>query len=71
VRLATVIRALNRKYGWPIERRGFPTNTIDGCGAWAAVYCLSRQVINAALAAGWQDWLVSVEAACSAKARRR
>lgn len=71
VSLSTVVRALTRKYGWPIERRDFPTNTIDGRAAWASVYCLSQEVIDAALAAGGQDWIDGVRAARGARSRRR
>lgn len=68
--LFTVIRALTRKYGWPIERRDFPTNTSDGRAAWASVYCLPQEVIDLALEAGGQDWLDAVKAAQAARARR-
>jgi len=70
VSLTTVVRALVRKYGWPIERRDFPTNTADGRAAWASVFCLPQEVIDAALAAGGQDWLDGVRAARMARARR-
>ena len=69
ITLATVMRALVRKYGWPIERRDFPTNTDDGRAAWASVYCLPQEVIDAALAGGGREWLAAVSA--SARARRR
>lgn len=68
--LSTVIRALMRKYGWPIERRDFPTNTADGRAAWASVYCLPQDVIDAALAGAGRDWLDGVKAARAAKSRR-
>ena len=68
--LSTVIRALIRKYGWPIERRDFPTNTGDGRAAWASVYCLQQEVIDAALDAGGRDWLDGVSAARAARVRR-
>ncbi len=68
--LSTVIRALMRKYGWPIERRDFPTNTGDGRAAWASVYCLPQEVIDAALDAGGRDWLDGVKASRAARARR-
>jgi hypothetical protein len=61
--LATVIRALIRKYNWPIEREDFPTNTADGRAAWATVYSLPQEVIDAAFEAGAQDWLDGVRAA--------
>ena len=68
--LNTVIRALIRKYGWPIERRDFPTNTADGRAAWASVFCLPQEVIDAALDAGGRDWLDGMAAARAAKTRR-
>lgn len=70
VTLNTVVRALVRKYGWPIERRDFPTNTEDGRAAWASVFCLSQDVIDAALEAGGRDWLEGVAAARGARSRR-
>ncbi len=70
VALATVIRALTRKYGWPIERSDFPTNTADGRAAWASVYVLPSSVIDAALAAGGRDWLDGIKAARLARSRR-
>ena len=70
VTLHTVVRALMRKYGWPIERHDFPTNTADGRAAWATVFSLPQEVIDAALAAGGQDWLDGVAAARGARARR-
>lgn len=68
--LSTVIRALIRKYGWPIERRDFPTNTADGRAGWASVYCLPQEVIDAALAGPGRDWLDGVRAARAARSRR-
>ncbi len=70
ITLHTVVRALMRKYGWPIERRDFPTNTADGRAAWATVFSLPQEVIDAALAAGGRDWLDGVHAAGGARARR-
>lgn len=70
VTLNTVVRALTRKYGWPIERHDFPTNTIDGRAAWASVFSLPQEVIDAALEAGGRDWLDGVRAARGARARR-
>ena len=70
VTLSTVVRALTRKYGWPIERHDFPTNTADGRAAWASVWSLPQEVIDAALEAGGRDWLVGVRAARGARARR-
>lgn len=70
VTLNTVVRALTRKYGWPIERRDFPTNLPDGRAAWASVYCLPQEVISAALAGQGGDWLDGVRAARMARRRR-
>lgn len=70
VTLNTVVRALTRKYGWPIERHDFPTNTIDGRAAWASVFSLPQEVIDAALETGGRDWIDGVNAARGARARR-
>lgn len=70
VSLSTVVRALMRKYGWPIERRDFPVNTDDGRGAWASVYCLPQEVIDAALEAGGRDWLDGLKAMRAARMQR-
>lgn len=70
VALGTVMRALTRKYGWPIERSDFPTNTADGRAAWASVYSLPQDVIDTALEAGGRDWLDGIKAMRAAKARR-
>jgi hypothetical protein len=70
VTLNTVVRALMRKYGWPIERHDFPTNTGDGRAAWASVFSLPQEVIDAAMAAGGRDWVDGVKAARGARARR-
>jgi hypothetical protein len=70
ITLNTVIRALVRKYGWPIERRDFPTNTADGRAAWASVFCLPQEVIDAALEAGGRDWIAGVKAARAGRAKR-
>ena len=70
VTLHTVVRALMRKYGWPIERHDFPTNTADGRAAWASVFSLPQAVIAAALEAGGRDWLDGVRAARQARRQR-
>ena len=70
ITLNTVIRALTRKYGWPIERHDFPTNTVDGRAAWASVYSLPQEVIDAALEAGGRDWIDGVRAARAGRSRR-
>lgn len=71
VGLHTVIRALIRKYGWPIERSDFPTNTADGRAAWASVYSLPQEVVAAALGNGGGDWIEAIRAVRTARARRR
>ena len=70
IALNTVIRALTRKYGWPIERRDFPTNTADGRAAWASVYSMPQEVVDAALEAGGRDWVDGVRAARAGRAGR-
>ncbi len=70
IALNTVVRALVKKYGWPIERSDFPTNTADGRAAWASVYSLPQEVIDAAMAAGGRDWVEGVRAARTGRARR-
>ncbi|MEJ7806542.1 MAG: hypothetical protein WKG03_11575 [Telluria sp.] len=70
VTLHTVVRALMRKYGWPVERHDFPTNTADGRAAWATVFSLPQDVIDAALAGGGRDWLDGVNGARDARGRR-
>lgn len=67
-RLSTIVRALTRRYGWPIERGDFPTNTSDGRAAWASVYCLPQEVIDAALDLGARAWIEEVR---TTRARRR
>lgn len=70
ISLNTVMRALMRKYGWPIERSDFPTNTADGRAAWASVYSLPQAVVDAALEAGGRDWIDGVRAARAGRAKR-
>lgn len=70
VTLNTVVRALTRKYGWPIERHDFPTNTADGRAAWASVYSLPQEVIDAALEGGGRDWIDGMRAIGAAKSKR-
>src|SRR6478735_4470254 len=57
VTLAAIIRALKRKYHWPIETTSFPSNAADGRATWATVYSLPPEVIDAAMFAGGRDWL--------------
>jgi len=67
ISLNTVIRALTRKYGWPIAREEFPTNTADGRAAWATVYSIPADVVAAALDAGGRDWLEGMAAVRAAR----
>lgn len=59
VTLAAIVRALKRKYHWPIETTSFPSNAIDGRATWATVYSLPEDVIAAALDQSGRDWLRS------------
>jgi hypothetical protein len=65
ITLAAIVRALKRKYHWPIETESFPSNDVDGRATWATVYSLPPDVIAKALKAGGQDWLKSRMAARS------
>jgi hypothetical protein len=57
VTLAAIVRALKRKYHWPIETTSFPSNAADGRATWATVYSLPADVIAAALNDKGRDWL--------------
>jgi len=59
VTLAAIVRALKRKYHWPIETTSFPSNAADGRATWATVYSLPEDVIASALDKGGSDWLRS------------
>ncbi len=59
ITLAAIVRALKRKYHWPIETTSFPSNAADGRATWATVYSLPADVIAKALANGGRDWLKS------------
>ena len=59
VTLAAIVRALKRKYHWPIETTSFPSNAADGRATWATVYSLPPEVIDKALDARGRDWLRS------------
>jgi len=61
VTLAAIVRALKRKYHWPIETASFPSNGADKRATWATVYSLPGEVIDAAMEAGGRDWLRSCE----------
>ena len=62
VTLAAIVRALKRKYNWPIETSSFPSNAVDGRATWATVYSLPEEVIAAAMDARGRDWLRSAQA---------
>lgn len=57
ITLAAIVRALKRKYHWPIETESFPSNASDGRSTWATVYSLPPAVISAALNSGGREWL--------------
>jgi hypothetical protein len=57
VTLAAIVRALKRKYHWPIETTSFPSNAADGRATWATVYSLPALVIARALDERGRDWL--------------
>lgn len=57
VSLAAIVKALKRKYHWPVQTSSFPANGPDGRATWATVYSLAPEVVQAALAAGGRDWL--------------
>ncbi|GGX73432.1 hypothetical protein GJV26_13760 [Massilia dura] len=57
VTLAAIVRALKRKYHWPIETTSFPSNAADGRATWATVYSLPPEIIAAALDQKGRDWL--------------
>src|SRR5689334_13069430 len=59
VTLAAIVRALKRKYHWPIETTSFPSNAPDARATWATVYSLPAEVIPAAMDARGRDWLRS------------
>ncbi|MGZ5198994.1 MAG: hypothetical protein ACXWC4_04420 [Telluria sp.] len=59
VTLAAIVRALKRKYHWPIETTSFPSNAPDGRATWATVYSLPAEVIAAAMDTRGRDWLRS------------
>ena len=59
VTLAAIVRALKRKYHWPIDTTSFSSNAADGRATWATVYSLPQDVIDAALDAKGRDWLRS------------
>jgi hypothetical protein len=59
VTLAAIVKALKRKYHWPIETTSFPSNAPDGRATWATVYSLPAEVIAKAMDERGRDWLKS------------
>jgi hypothetical protein len=64
-KLATVMRALTRRYHWPIARREFATNMADGQVAWVSMYTLPAETIASAFNLGAEAWIAEVRAARS------
>lgn len=64
-KLATVMRALTRRYRWPIELREFATNTTDGQVAWVSMYTMPATAIARAFDLGAEAWIEEVRAARS------
>lgn len=64
-KLATVMRALTRRYRWPITRREFATNMDDGRVAWVSTYALPAEVVAGAFSVGADVWIAEVRAARS------
>lgn len=63
-KLATVMRALTRRYRWPIERNEFATTT-DGQKAWVSMYTLPAEVVASAFDHGAAAWIEEVHTARS------
>lgn len=62
-KLATVMRALTRRYRWPIERKEFATNVSDGRVAWVSTYLLPAAAIASAFDRGAEAWIAEVRVA--------
>lgn len=62
-KLATVMRALTRRYRWPIERREFATNIAGGRVAWVSMYTLPADAVARAFELGAAAWIEDVRAA--------
>lgn len=69
-KLATVMRALTRRYRWPIERNEFATNTADGQKAWVSMYTLPAEVVASAFDHGAAAWIEEVHTARSLRLAR-
>ena len=52
-RLAAIVHALRKNYGWPIEAEHRAMSCLDGRTATVAAYRLPPDVIDRANAAGW------------------
>jgi hypothetical protein len=65
IKLATVIRALTRRYRWPIECREFATNAAGGRVVWVSMYAIPATAIASAFAAGAESWIEEVRIARS------
>lgn len=55
--LAAIVKALKRKYHWPIKASSFPSNAADGRATWATVYSLPAVTVAKALDSGGREWL--------------
>jgi hypothetical protein len=64
-KLATVMRALTRRYRWPIECREFPTNAPGGQVVWVSMYVIPAAAIVSAFGAGAETWIGEVREASS------
>jgi hypothetical protein len=64
-KLATVMRALTRRYRWPIKRQEYATNMSDGTVAWVSMYALPVEAIASAFDLGAEAWIAEVRAARS------
>jgi hypothetical protein len=57
------MRALTRRYRWPIERQEFATNMADGRVAWVSMHVLPAEAIASAFAIGAEAWIAEVRTA--------
>jgi hypothetical protein len=64
-KLATVMRALTRRYRWPIVRREYATNMPDGTVAWVSMYAMPTETIASAFELGAEAWIAEVRIARS------
>lgn len=64
-KLATVMRALTRRYRWPIECREFATNAPGGQVVWVSMYAIPAAAIVGAFGAGADAWIEEVRTARS------